>query len=431
VNRREIYRPLIERTLENHQVQYLARRYDFGKESLVASLLVKEINTRMEEAETQVGIERVKPFELYIRRRRGNIRLPLFRREYLDPILAGGDFSDARELVLQRCFDQYQTGFPKARKVDVLSLIDPWALVRGRGPSSYSCEVTTSLTPYDEQDSQVWERELASIRPVPPAGRFNTLDICAPAHVVKDLTGFVVRETGLGRVTARQLVEDVIVLRNTVCPRTGELKSGEMPLLATHVNAYLSEEVATRFRRQAPVIITVWKPGEIENWPRQVPQYLTLLKRRVVRVCFEAYRQGGLLTLMDLQWIFQLSSSRISQLIRSFQKEHNIIVPTPGTVLDAGKSMTHKDIIVNLHLQGFTVKEISRITHHSPRAVDNYVGTFEAILILHLFGMPPPLMARILKRGMALVREYLQLIKEIYPEEEKLKEHLRAEGVKL
>jgi hypothetical protein len=39
MNRHEFYRPLGERTLVNYQVQYLARRYDFGKESLVARLL--------------------------------------------------------------------------------------------------------------------------------------------------------------------------------------------------------------------------------------------------------------------------------------------------------------------------------------------------------------------------------------------------------
>jgi len=190
-------------------------------------------------------------------------------------------------------------------------------------------------------------------------------------------------------VVARQQVEELITLRNICCPLTQHLKHGEMPLLATHVRASLSEEVSTRFRRHAPVIVTVWTAEELRRQPRRVPEYLAQLKKRIVRVCFEAYRQNGLLSLMDLQWIFQISSARISELIRSFQREHNIIVPTPGTVLDAGRSMTHKDIIVNLHLQGHTVKEIARITYHSPRAVDNYICTFQGVLILWLFGVPP------------------------------------------
>ncbi len=53
--------------------------------------------------------------------------------------------------------------------------------------------------------------------------------------------------------------------------------------------------------------------------------------------------------MMDLQWIFHISVRKISELIRRAQKENTIIVPTPGTVLDAGRSMTHKDIVVELH----------------------------------------------------------------------------------
>ena len=134
---------------------------------------------------------------------------------------------------------------------------------------------------------------------------------------------------------------------------------------------------------------------------------------------------------MDLQWIFQTSTARISELIRSFQKEHNIVVPTPGTVLDAGRSMTHKDIIVNLHLQGHTVKEIAKITYHSPRAVDNYVSTFQSVLILRLFEVPPEIMARLLQRSLYLIREHLNLVRKLYPSTSQLRQYLREQGVKV
>lgn len=179
------------------------------------------------------------------------------------------------------------------------------------------------------------------------------------------------------------------------------------------------------------MIITLWKPEELEQQPDTVPEFLKQLKRRIVRVCFETYRQNGLLTLMELQWIFQLSSARISELIHSVQREHNLVVPTPGTILDAGRSMTHKDVIVSLHLQGYTVKDIARLTHHSPRAVDNYVGTFEAVLILYLFGVSPELMARLLKRGISLINEHLKLVREHYRDHQEIKEYLVSQGVKI
>ena len=92
-----------------------------------------------------------------------------------------------------------------------------------------------------------------------------------------------------------------------------------------------------------------------------------------------------------MQWIFLLDSTSLARIAKSFQLEHDIIIPTPGTILDAGRAMTHKDIIVRLHLKGHTVSEIARITYHSTRSIDSYIGTFEAVLILYLYSMSPEL----------------------------------------
>lgn len=91
--------------------------------------------------------------------------------------------------------------------------------------------------------------------------------------------------------------------------------------------------------------------------------------------------------------------------------------------------MTHKDIRVRLHLEGHSINEIARITHHSQRAVDNYIGTFESVLILKLYGVKPELMARLLKKGSTVIREYLKLIDEFYEDEKKIKQYLLSEGL--
>ena len=83
----DLYRPLVERSLVNYQIQYLARNYDFGKESRVAALIVAEVNGRIEETERQLRITRVPPFHLYLKRGGKDLALPLFRTEYLEPIL--------------------------------------------------------------------------------------------------------------------------------------------------------------------------------------------------------------------------------------------------------------------------------------------------------------------------------------------------------
>lgn len=428
MNRHVQYRPLLDRTLERYQIQHLARRYDFGPESRIAEMLVRHINTRMAEAESDLGVERLPPWTLALRTQRGRIGLPLFRPDYLEPLLAGEDFRAARRRVRTACLEALRQHRPRATETDLLALIDPWALARRRGPSRYVDHLEMKVDP--ARRSADWQSWIDTIRPRCPLDRLDTLDVSAPEDVLAELSAFVSAETHRGPLVARQLVEETITLRNACCPRTSQLDPGEILVLATHVRAHPGTELAARFRRQTPVILTLWTAEELARpRPLRVPEQLEELKRRLVRVCFEAYRQDGLLSLLDLQWLFQISSARVSELLRSVHREHNIVVPTPGTILDAGRSMTHKDVIVGLHLAGYSVREIARKTYHSPRAVDHYIGTFEAVLILKHYGVPPPLMARLLRRGRTLVQEHLDLVDKLQVDEARLFASTQQKGV--
>ncbi len=431
MNRHELYRPLLERTLKSFQLRHLAQRFDFGAQSRVALVLVREINARLDEADASMGFRRVRPFELYVRRHGQDLILPLFRQEYLEPLLAGGTFADSRKLVIKECEARLRAACPQADRRKLLCMIDPWALVRRRGSVRYVDCLVPDIAPPENGGARDPRTMIDALQPHKPTARVQPLDFMAPRSVLSSLAEFVAREAGLGPVVARTLVEEVTALRNIVCPRKEVLRSGEMPVLATHVRASPSEEMRTKFRRLAPTIITVWAPGELTSNPSPTDQHLEELQRRIVRVCFETYRQDGLLSLMDLQWVFQVSTARISELIRSFQKKHSIIVPTPGTVLDAGRSITHKDVVINLHLAGYSVMEIARRTYHSPRAVDNYVGTFESVLILYLFGLPPHLMARVLGRSQGLIREHLNLVEDTFGDGETVRQYLKGKGVKV
>ncbi|MHB8984451.1 MAG: DUF1670 domain-containing protein, partial [Eubacteriales bacterium] len=152
---------------------------------------------------------------------------------------------------------------------------------------------------------------------------------------------------------------------------------------------------------------------------------------QMARVLTEAYLQGGLLSMVDLQQLFLRSYQAFSRMIRQFMVDHRMVLPTPGTVLDAGGAMTHKDIIVGLYLEGYFSKDIARITRHSPEAADRYIDDFERILILYLYGLPLELMARVAKRGPTLVAEYLNIIDEHFSDREAVKSHLRLRGVKI
>ncbi len=71
------------RTLETMQVQYLVKRFDFGKQSRVARLVAQMINDAMDAKDKAVGIRRAHPFELVIKKNHDWATLPLFLPEYL------------------------------------------------------------------------------------------------------------------------------------------------------------------------------------------------------------------------------------------------------------------------------------------------------------------------------------------------------------
>ena len=429
MDRYEIYRPLVERTLQNYQMQHLARKYDFGRQSLVSKLMISQINEAMDEAEKSLGISRVKPFCLYLKNKDKMAILPLFSPEYLDPLLKGKNFNEAKSKAVEKLLKIYNKSFPKKNKDNFLSIVNPWCVARSKSVKGYKKNLVKKPRSYESIDNQKWGQFVESANASSPLKRLNVADMCAPEKVMQKLAGFVEKEVGFGKVLARQLVEDIISIRAAVCPRTCQLQSGEMPMLVTHVSAKLSEDTDTRYRKLSPVIITVLSKGEINEFCKSMDEYMEAFSKRILRVCFEAYKQNGLLTLQEMQWIFMVSATRISELIRSAECKHNIIVPTPGTILDAGRSITHKDIIVKLHLQGHNVKDIARITYHCPRSVDNYIGTFEAVLILYLYKMPVRLMSRILGKGVTLIQEHLRIIDEVYEDVSAIKKDLIKKGV--
>ncbi|MDZ7800515.1 MAG: DUF1670 domain-containing protein [Trueperaceae bacterium] len=165
------------------------------------------------------------------------------------------------------------------------------------------------------------------------------------------------------------------------------------------------------------------------NPPASGDAYLQLHGTRMARALSEAYLQDGLLSFTELQWIFLASHASVSRAIDHYQRTHHVILPCPGTVLDMGRMLTHKDLIIKLHLQGHTVLEISDRTHHNPRSIDAYLKTFDAVLILKTYHLPTPLIATVLGHGQELIHEYLDIIDAYLKPTHAIREHLQQRGV--
>ena len=149
----------------------------------------------------------------------------------------------------------------------------------------------------------------------------------------------------------------------------------------------------------------------------------------MARVLVQAYKQGGLLPLAQMQWLFQLHMTKVGTALSSYEAEHQVILPTPGSVLDAGCKQTHKALITELRLDGRTTLEISRLVYHSPEAVDRYEREFDSVLILETHGVEPALMSIVLRRSPRLIRQLRDLVQEHFKTRAEKLDYLRRRAV--
>ena len=427
-----------ERTLENAQVRHLAEVYDLSRDSRLARDIVRTINAALDAEERRRGVERVKTGELVLSTPRGPLILPIRTEEDVDRVIAGGRWPEIRRDILARAETRYRSLFPETHPYEVRCFLRTlWA----ESPRASAGERSAEWGPRRERP---WTPGRGGeARPLleldQQRGR-HRLERGAPRpghspETLRRLTHYLGTQAGIPPAVQEPLVLELAALRARFYPRLGVLGSGQMPLATMHVRAGRSLWEAARHQPLTPVIVSVLQGRERSLFRDRPPQtyeeYLDLHSRRLARVMSEAYTQDGLLSFAELQWVFLFSLGTISRAVDFYQRTHRILLPCPGTVLDMGKMLTHKEVIVRLHLEGRTVLEIARQTYHDPRSVDAYLKSFDAVLILHLYELPPPLMARVLGRGESLVEEYLEIIARYLQEPESMRSYLRSKGIPL
>jgi len=135
---------------------------------------------------------------------------------------------------------------------------------------------------------------------------------------------------------------------------------------------------------------------------------------KALRMCRQAYEQGGLLTNFDLSEILSISDSGISKLLVDYERQNKTIVPRRGTLHDAGGGLSHKWIICHKrYVEGKSPDQIARETYHSLQAVDRYLGQFDRVRHCRHQGLNAIETARILDCSLSLVETYRQMDKEL------------------
>ena len=189
--------------------------------------------------------------------------------------------------------------------------------------------------------------------------------------------------------TRRDVIEEGQVLYTAVCkdePAGKALKDCEM--VEVKLTLWNSQELA--------------RPGSPEE------------RRRVLvhRLCWEAFEQGGLLTVEDLAHLLICSTPTVKRIVSCYRKEE-VFVPTRGNYRDIGPGTSHKAQAVRLYLKGFLPEEIGRRIGHNIHSVERYLDDFVTVWMGIEDGFSPARLARntrisewVIKQYQALAEDY-------------------------
>jgi hypothetical protein len=135
-----------------------------------------------------------------------------------------------------------------------------------------------------------------------------------------------------------------------------------------------------------------------------------LRRHRLVRVCHEAFQQGGLLTLEDLAYrLFNCGQRTLCRDLRDL-RQHRIEPPLRSTIKDVGRTLSHRRQVIELWLAGHEYSQIARTAFHCVASVRNYVEKFKRVALLQGEGFDLPTIAFLARLSVPLTQQYLALL---------------------
>ncbi len=138
------------------------------------------------------------------------------------------------------------------------------------------------------------------------------------------------------------------------------------------------------------------------------------LRQKAVRLCQQAYEQGGLLSNCDLAELLNVDDSVISRVLVAHERATEKLVPRRATLHDVGTGLTHKVLICRKrYVEGKEPHLVAQETYHSLEAVDRYLGQYDRVRYCRVQGLSATETAHALACSVALVEEYLAIDREL------------------
>jgi len=213
-----------------------------------------------------------------------------------------------------------------------------------------------------------------------------------------------------GERTRGVLVGAVVEMVNRFYPETTHLRAGQVQWTTVSKHERPSYGRTIQDSDLASVVLDLVRPEDAAD--RAQGKSLRAIKQEAVARLFEqADQQEGCLTQAEVGVLLKLCPATVAKYVRAWEAEHQKILPRRGTVHDLGPTQTHKrQIIEKLFLEGRSVQDVCRQTHHSPEAVHRYIQAFKQVLLCQRRGLSVKEIAFAVKMSSRLVSEYVELI---------------------
>jgi len=220
----------------------------------------------------------------------------------------------------------------------------------------------------------------------------------------QQLINRAVEGTGMSPWEAEILV-DVVQEVYFAEPGNTPLRSGQMRFDCVAVNEGAGKPI--RSCQMVSVVLTLVEKDDSQVVTQRNIQ--SLRQARILRLTEEAFEQGGVLTQEDLALILNSDVRTIRRDIRNLRVQSGIHVPTRGQVKDIGPGVTHKEVALQLWLEGHEPVEVARRLNHTLHAVERYIQNFSRVMFLHRKGFAPLQIALTVGISSAAANLYLDL----------------------
>lgn len=223
------------------------------------------------------------------------------------------------------------------------------------------------------------------------------------------LIRFLTREMPrmFGSILREKIADEIINLINKVKIPMEYLEPGQMLWVAIDKNT--RPDSPNRIHK--PVILTIITEEDCERLSKGI-KMTEIAGESIARIMREAYSQGALLSMRDIELITWRSRGALTKYKQSYESKHKVVLPFVGTLQDMGSCITHKDMIVKkVVIEKKDPRIVAKETQHSQQAVDHYLRDYNRVKQVYLKEQSEDYISSVTGIAKHVVKQYINIVK--------------------